>query len=158
MTTNPARSRVAHDSLGGDSRLRIDERGGVRFLVDRNTLDRLTALRGPGRKLQRRGAGAERPAPMSPKARGETARPGGSGAGPSEVAARATRTSIRRMGEQGLAARQKSPAQERRAGQIGALGLGSRVSAPNKQTRRGPGCSHSRRDQRRDHSRSGSGR
>ena len=31
MTTNPARSRVAHDSLGGDSRLRIDERGGVRF-------------------------------------------------------------------------------------------------------------------------------
>jgi hypothetical protein len=37
MTTNPARSRVAHDSLGGDSRLRIDERGGVRFLVDRNT-------------------------------------------------------------------------------------------------------------------------
>jgi len=26
----------------------IDERGGVRFLVDRRTLDRLTALRGPG--------------------------------------------------------------------------------------------------------------
>jgi hypothetical protein len=26
----------------------IDERGGVRFLVDRKTLDRLTALRGPG--------------------------------------------------------------------------------------------------------------
>ena len=26
----------------------IDERGGVRFLVNRRTLDRLTALRGPG--------------------------------------------------------------------------------------------------------------
>ena len=26
----------------------IDERGGVRFLVDRRTLDRLTALRRPG--------------------------------------------------------------------------------------------------------------
>jgi hypothetical protein len=26
----------------------IDERGGARFLVDRKTLDRLTALRGPG--------------------------------------------------------------------------------------------------------------
>jgi hypothetical protein len=25
----------------------IDERGGVRFIVDRKTLDRLTALRGP---------------------------------------------------------------------------------------------------------------
>jgi hypothetical protein len=26
----------------------LDERGGVRFLVDHKTLDRLTALRGPG--------------------------------------------------------------------------------------------------------------
>jgi hypothetical protein len=26
----------------------LDERGGVRFVVDRKTLDRLTALRGPG--------------------------------------------------------------------------------------------------------------
>jgi hypothetical protein len=26
----------------------IDERGGVRFVVDHKTLDRLTALRGPG--------------------------------------------------------------------------------------------------------------
>jgi len=48
------------------------------------------------------------------------------------------------MGEQGLAAPQKSHARERRAGQIGALGLGGKQwSAPNKQTRRGLGCSHS---------------
>jgi hypothetical protein len=26
----------------------LDERGGVRFIADRKTLDRLTALRGPG--------------------------------------------------------------------------------------------------------------
>ena len=29
-------------------RPKLDERGGVRFLVDHKTLDRLTALRGPG--------------------------------------------------------------------------------------------------------------
>jgi hypothetical protein len=31
-----------------------DERGGVRFVVDHRTLDRLRALRGAGRELQRR--------------------------------------------------------------------------------------------------------
>jgi hypothetical protein len=53
------------------------------------------------------------------------------------LAARATRTSIRRMGEQGLAARQKSPAQERRAGQIGALGLGGKIAKQTNSSRAG---------------------
>jgi hypothetical protein len=39
--------QVAHDSPAGDSRLGSTN-AGVRLIVDRKTLDRLTTLRGPG--------------------------------------------------------------------------------------------------------------
>jgi hypothetical protein len=48
--TIEAYNAVSATLPGGDvaQAPQIDECGGVRFLVDRKTLDRLTALRGPG--------------------------------------------------------------------------------------------------------------